>query len=152
MNSPIIHDNIVPLIHKKCHLKSYHSDINITWHKISHLVYFRWECFKYSNIHPHRQKEPHWSPQIFKGGWWLCILSYSNKNRKFWTHFHWIIKSYYIQKWYISGSKSPPIGSKRSFKMYRRSTWIPNATYFCWKKWVKSKDTFHQIFVFIGAN
>ena len=27
MNSSIIHDNICKLIHKKCHLKSYHSDI-----------------------------------------------------------------------------------------------------------------------------
>jgi len=27
MNSSIIHDNMCSLVHKKCHMKSYHSDI-----------------------------------------------------------------------------------------------------------------------------
>ena len=27
MNSSIVHDNVYPLVHKKCHPKSYHSDI-----------------------------------------------------------------------------------------------------------------------------
>ena len=34
MNSSINHDNIYPLIHKKCHLKSFHSDIEFTIYHI----------------------------------------------------------------------------------------------------------------------